>query len=216
MESDARTYAVLGLIAETGALGIHGYRLQSEFESRYGEVWSLNRGQLYRALDALARFNLIVGEDEPQEGRPARKVFRITERGRKRFDGWMQRAPRSSSAPLEDSIALRLLFWNEKRSATTLAMVAHEREVLQARLARLVRRQEQERATGRSGVVAALLLRQAELRGRSELLWLDAVEAELRACSMPTNGGVESNAAVVAGAPPIPMGNGPLEFPGWP
>jgi DNA-binding PadR family transcriptional regulator len=56
----------------------YGLRLQSEFESRTGEVWLLNVGQVYTTLQRLERDGLVESDGE---GERSRKRYRITSAG---------------------------------------------------------------------------------------------------------------------------------------
>ena len=54
-------HALLALLSEGPKYGL---RLQSEFESRTGEVWPLNVGQVYTTLQRLERDGLVETVDE--------------------------------------------------------------------------------------------------------------------------------------------------------
>jgi hypothetical protein len=66
-------HALLALLAEGPAFGL---RLQQEFESRNGEVWPLNVGQVYKTLQRLERDGLVVSGQS--EGGGAQKDYDIT------------------------------------------------------------------------------------------------------------------------------------------
>lgn len=175
MGSQALQYAVLGLIS-TRETGIHGYLLKNEFDALYGEFWALNYGQMYRMLDRLERAGLIEGRDEIQTGRPSRKVFRVTERGRRSFDRWLVHPPTAEPRPLRDELSVKLLFLNESRVDETLALVRSQRALYLQHLSRLTKRRSKLAARGDEGFVNDLLLRQIDMRVRSDLHWLDVVE----------------------------------------
>jgi DNA-binding PadR family transcriptional regulator len=178
MASDAVQYAVLGLISSREA-GIHGYQLKSEFDSLYGDFWALNYGQMYRTLDRLERAGYIEGFDQFQTGRPNRKVFRITKSGRRILDEWLVHPPNDQPRPLRDELSVKLLFLNETRFEEILTLIRSQRAMYLQHLSRLTKRR------GKLGddqdlFVADLLLRQADMRVRSDLAWLDLVESEVR------------------------------------
>ena len=68
----------LGMLTEGEA---SGYDLKKEFESSFGHFFAAGYGSIYPALNALARDGLVECERIPQEGKPDRKVYRITEAG---------------------------------------------------------------------------------------------------------------------------------------
>ncbi len=178
MASDAVQYAVLGLISSREA-GIHGYQLKSEFDSLYGDFWALNYGQMYRTLDRLERAGYIEGFDQLQTGRPNRKIFRITERGRRSLDEWLVNPPSHQPRPLRDELSVKLLFLNEARMDEILTLIRSQRAIYLQHLSRLTKRRGK-LPEDQDLFVTDLLLRQADMRVRSDLAWLDLVESEVR------------------------------------
>ena len=69
----------LGMLTDGEA---SGYDLKKEFESSFGHFFAAGYGSIYPALNALARDGLVECRCIPQEGKPDRKVYRITESGR--------------------------------------------------------------------------------------------------------------------------------------
>lgn len=59
-----------------------GYDLKKYFESSFGHFFAAGYGSIYPALASLAEQGLVNCEEIPQEGKPDRKVYSITERGR--------------------------------------------------------------------------------------------------------------------------------------
>lgn len=59
-----------------------GYDLKKCFESSFGHFFAAGYGSIYPALSSLAESGLVTCENVPQDGRPDRKVYSITERGR--------------------------------------------------------------------------------------------------------------------------------------
>jgi DNA-binding PadR family transcriptional regulator len=119
-------YAVLGLISSRRD-GIHGYLLKSEFEDRFGDFWALNYGQMYRTLDRLERTGLIAGAEVPQVGRPPRRVYRITDRGKKSLDSWLDLPPGDGPRTMRDEVAVKLLFRSGERLRDLVDLVRKQR-----------------------------------------------------------------------------------------
>ena len=69
-------HAMLALLSEAPKYGL---QLSQEFESRTGEVWPLNTGQVYTTLQRLERDEMIESDDSTEDG--PQKVFRITATG---------------------------------------------------------------------------------------------------------------------------------------
>ena len=69
----------LGMLTEGEA---SGYDLKKQFESTFGHFFAAGYGSIYPALSGLAKDGLVDCEQIPQDGKPDRKVYRITQRGR--------------------------------------------------------------------------------------------------------------------------------------
>ena len=65
-------HALLALLSEGPKYGL---RLRQEFESRTGEVWPLNVGQVYLTLQRLERDQLIESDSEESEAYEAHAVL---------------------------------------------------------------------------------------------------------------------------------------------
>ena len=69
----------LGMLTDGEA---SGYDLKKEFESSFSHFFAAGYGSIYPALNSLARDGLVECRHIPQEGRPDRKVYKITAAGR--------------------------------------------------------------------------------------------------------------------------------------
>jgi len=70
----------LGMLTDGPA---SGYDLKKCFESSFGHFFPAGYGSIYPALATLARNGMVEFEEVPQEGKPDRKVYTITVKGRK-------------------------------------------------------------------------------------------------------------------------------------
>src|SRR6476619_6777289 len=84
----------------------YGLQLRQEFESRTGEVWPLNVGQVYTTLQRLERDGLVESDGESEDG--PQKGFRLTPAGAAELDAWSRRAPDSTSPP-RDELVIKVL-----------------------------------------------------------------------------------------------------------
>lgn len=78
----------LGLLSQGEA---SGYDLKKTFETRFRHFFVAGYGSIYPALAELARASFVECRNEPQDGRPDRKVYRITPAGRARFTERLRR-----------------------------------------------------------------------------------------------------------------------------
>jgi len=78
LEMDVKTVC-LGILTDGPA---SGYDLKKQFESTFSHFFAAGYGSIYPALSALARQDLVTCEEIPQDGKPDRKVYEITDEGR--------------------------------------------------------------------------------------------------------------------------------------
>ena len=69
----------LGMLTDGPA---SGYDMKKCFESLFGHFFPAGYGSIYPALSAMAEDRLVDCEEVPQDGKPDRKVYRITDAGR--------------------------------------------------------------------------------------------------------------------------------------
>ena len=96
-------HALLALLSEGPKYGL---RLQNEFESRTGEVWPLNVGQVYTTLQRLERDGLVEADDG--DGERSQKRYRITSAGTQELAGWL-RTPPELVPPPRDELVIKVL-----------------------------------------------------------------------------------------------------------
>jgi DNA-binding PadR family transcriptional regulator len=68
----------LGMLTDGEA---SGYDLKKAFESSFGHCFAAGYGSIYPALASLAECGCVSFEEIPQDGKPDRKVYRITDKG---------------------------------------------------------------------------------------------------------------------------------------
>lgn len=69
-----------------------GYLLRKRFEDSVASFWSVTQSQIYRELHTLERDQLVVSEREPGNGKPDRRIYSLSKRGKTELDAWL-RAP---------------------------------------------------------------------------------------------------------------------------
>lgn len=66
-----------------------GYDLKKVFDSSVRHFWPADQSQIYRSLSRLSENGWATVEVLPQENRPDRKVFHITDPGREELKKWL-------------------------------------------------------------------------------------------------------------------------------
>ena len=74
---------------------LSGYDLKVTIEQSLGNFWSESYGQIYPQLTQLAQDGLIEPEAEPSPSGRSKKVYRITDAGRRALADWLAIPPAS-------------------------------------------------------------------------------------------------------------------------
>lgn len=99
--------AVLGILTYSP---MNGYHLKKIFDKSVNYSWTASLSQIYRELGILEKKGQVISSIEKQEDRPDKKIYRITEDGKKSFEDWLINFPESFSTPKRDEFMLRLFF----------------------------------------------------------------------------------------------------------
>lgn len=102
-------YAILGLLQYTD---MHGYRIKEHIERNFGHMWSINYGQIYPNLKKLNSDGLVEMTEMPQNGEkgPPRKLYAITDKGKREFAKWLETDPEKSML-LRDPFLMKFVFF---------------------------------------------------------------------------------------------------------
>ncbi|HET8873569.1 MAG TPA: PadR family transcriptional regulator [Gaiellaceae bacterium] len=165
-------HALLALLSEGPKYGL---RLQNEFESRTGEVWPLNVGQVYTTLQRLERDGLVEsdGEGEPSQ---KQKRYRITPAGTYELADWL-RTPPDLVPPPRDELVIKVLVALQIPSIDIRELLqAHRRHVIE-----VMQRYTRIKAEAEEDDVPLALVADAELfRLEAIVRWLDAADVRLK------------------------------------
>ena len=102
-------YAILGLLNQKS---MSGSELSSEFESALNEFWNAKHSQIYPELKKLTEEGMITFETAITGNVLEKKIYTITEAGKKSFRKWLAEDQPISPTP-KDTFRLRVFFSNE-------------------------------------------------------------------------------------------------------
>ena len=164
-------HALLALLTEGAKYGL---QLRQEFESRTGEVWPLNVGQVYLTLQRLERDELVESDGGDRDG--PQKMFRITAAGADELATWL-RTPPDLANPPRDELVIKVLVALRLPGVDVPGLLqTHRRHVVE-----LMQRYTHIKAEAAPDDLSLPLVADAELfRLESVVRWIDAVEARLR------------------------------------
>ncbi|MDA1381286.1 PadR family transcriptional regulator [Plesiomonas shigelloides subsp. oncorhynchi] len=100
----ALSQVILTLLSRQDA---SGYDITKEFSRVVGLVWTASHQQVYRELSRLAEQGMVTSQLIPQEGKPDRKVYSITDSGRQCLQNWLSTAV--EERPQRDELLVRML-----------------------------------------------------------------------------------------------------------
>src|SRR5512132_4228152 len=185
-------HALLALLSEGPKYGL---QLRQEVESRTGEVWPLNVGQVYTTLQRLERDGLVESDDP--EGDGPQKGFRITPAGGQELAEWL-RTPPGTLPPPRDELVIKV-----QVAISVPGVDVHELiQVHRRHLVELMQHYTHVKAEASEHDVGLALVVDAELfRLEAVVRWLDA--ADTRLTSLPAAGPV--------GTPAVPSRRHRLE-----
>lgn len=109
----------------------HGYALYQSFQEQFGTIWKAGQTKFYVALNKLEDDGLLAASQEPQAGRPDRKVYRLTDEGRVAFLAWLHE-PSDSMRSIRVEFVARLRFFNLLRLDGAERLINLQRDLIRA------------------------------------------------------------------------------------
>jgi PadR family transcriptional regulator AphA len=185
----ALEHAILGFLSRGS---MTGYDLKTRcFDDAAGHLWTADQAQVYRTLDRLAAQGLVRSRLVPQRGKPDRRVYSITQTGRKAYGSWL--ATPVKPPPTRDPFLLHLFFAPDLPDAQVLDLLERARTEYQQRLEHLrgPARAELDAWGARTGRARDTELRLMTLAAstsaaRSAIDWIDdSIERVRRGLSAP-------------------------------
>ena len=156
-----------------------GYDLKKQMDNSTQFFWHAKLSQIYPALKKLAEEGLVEATVIPQEGKPDKKSYLITEAGRATLMDWLAE-PIDELSPTKDPALLKLFFSGALDKETLLAQLRRQLALHRAQLAHY--RQETavyveqviaETGLTREGVMWELARQFGEEYERAYIRWLE-------------------------------------------
>jgi PadR family transcriptional regulator AphA len=172
----ALEFAILGFLSREA---MTGYDLKTRcFDEAAGHLWTADQAQIYRTLERLSTRGLARSRLVPQRGRPDRRLYSITERGRTALSSWL-REPETPSQ-VRDPFLLHLFLAPDLPDDDIASLLSGAREEYQRRLEHLrgPARDELDAWARRTGRIRDAELRRMTLSAgaaaaRSAIDWVD-------------------------------------------
>ncbi len=182
-------HAILGFLADGP---MTGYDLKTRrFDTTASHVWTADQAQIYRTLDRMVRKRLATARAVAQRGRPDRRVYTITPRGREELRSWLE--SEAEVTVRRDPFLLRLMFASELDDASLLDLLSETRAANMDRLESLRSRIAESPRDTREGAIRRMTLEASAADVRAQVDWLDAsmdrVRSGLPAAAARAEGG---------------------------
>jgi PadR family transcriptional regulator AphA len=169
---------LLGLLAIES---MSGYDLGQMIRGSVGHFWNESYGQIYPNLKRLEKGGFVNCKTERHKGKPDRRVYSITEKGRKRLQGWLA-VPPQPEIP-RNELLLKLFFGHQVPAAILIGYVEHMAEEHRAVLDFLERAEREQIDANRHYPGAPywrMAARFGEFEMKAHLRWAEVTLAELK------------------------------------
>lgn len=124
-------FAILGLLTQEE---LSGYEITKRFSQSVGYFWHARSQQIYPELARLEEEGHVEGRVVPQKGRPDKRLYTITPRGREELLTWVV-----SPSPLtlvKDEFLLKVWCYGLVDPTAAIGVLARHRQMHEERLAR--------------------------------------------------------------------------------
>ena len=123
------TYAILALLVDCPQ---SGYDLTKSFAGSIGFFWKATHQQIYRELAKLETQQWIYAEAIAQDGRPDKKLYRLSEAGREALMKWIIEP--CEMAPIKDELLIKVFVGDLVPRAQVLQELERHRQLHQKKL----------------------------------------------------------------------------------
>jgi DNA-binding PadR family transcriptional regulator len=100
-------HALLGLLNYRPATG---YDLKATFEKSINLFWNASLPQIYRTLNQMEKKDWLSFKVEHQDGKPSRKIYNLTDAGKKELQKWLSKPPELPE--IKNNMLVKIFFGN--------------------------------------------------------------------------------------------------------
>ncbi len=127
-------YGILGLLSKWDA---SGYDIKKEFDNFMSIFWHSHLSQIYPELGKLEKEELVGSKLVPQDGKPDKKVFSITEKGADELAKWLQSQPETPK--IKDPFLMQAFFMDNISADEVIFQLKFYQKERQQRLDKMQR-----------------------------------------------------------------------------
>lgn len=123
-------YALLGFLNYSS---MSGYELKQYMDVSTSNFWNAKLSQIYTVLKALEEDKLITSTIHPQEDKPDKRIYTITEEGKSDLLSWLNE-PQTEQTPPKNTFLLKLFFSAQTEKDNILTQLRLQRSIHQHQL----------------------------------------------------------------------------------
>ena len=116
-------HALLGLI---NYKPLTGYDLKTTFNTSINFFWNASLPQIYRTLHQMEKSGWVTSRIEPQEGKPNRKIYKITDKGKNELRQWLNEP--LDFTLVKSKLMIKTFFGNQIDRKNLLNQIRERRE----------------------------------------------------------------------------------------
>ncbi len=171
-------YVILGYINWKPSTGYELKRIIADSEILY---WSANNNQIYRGLVELYKADWVTQKVEQQDGKPARKIYTITQAGSEALMAWVRETPETPQ--LRKAFLMQLLWADGVETAVLQTLLDQYLDTVGSKLFMLRvqadRKPNHPNTSKRSQYLWGMIYRNWIASYEMELDWIRQVRQEL-------------------------------------
>jgi DNA-binding PadR family transcriptional regulator len=123
-------YAILSLLSD---FQMTGYQLAQSFGSTVAHFWSAKTSQIYPELHRLEEEGLVRSTSVAQRGKPDKRPYSLTAKGKKTLREWIQTSP--GPVGVRDEMQIRAFNFGRMPLAAALELLAERKQQHEQRIA---------------------------------------------------------------------------------
>ena len=121
------------ILANLGSNALSGYDLWKKFSQCSGHYWQASQQQIYRELSKLEKQGALSFEMVAQEGRPDKKAYSMTPKGKAMLIGWITEP--SSPAAIREELLVKVVAGHLVPLETVIEEIQRRKQLHQTQLA---------------------------------------------------------------------------------
>ncbi len=164
-------HLILGLLSESP---MSGYDIKKRLGESMSMIASISYGAVYPTLHRLLEEKAVTVREIAQDGKPAKKIYNITEKGREELDRWLYEP--ASPDRIKREFLLKLLLAHRMDAQAAVQLVAKRREETEALSRKLEHIGPTQQVNGNHKWVIAY----AQALCEAEMRWLDRIDQALQ------------------------------------